>query len=74
MTAVLVFLASGLAGVVWSLYIQAIGDGKRVRAASLDALLVLMGAFTTLSFVDNHGLAFVAAAGAFVGTYVSVRR
>jgi hypothetical protein len=74
MRALAVFLSSALAGTVWALYIQSVGSGQRWRAASLDALLVLMGAFATLSMVEDRWLAFVAAAGAFVGTLLSVRK
>jgi hypothetical protein len=74
MTALGVFLASALAGVVWCWYIQSVAEKRRWRAAALDALLVLMGAFATVSFVDDRRLMLVAAAGAFVGTLASVRR
>lgn len=74
MRALGVFLAGSLAGVVWTYYIQAVAAKRRWRAAALDALLVLMGAFATVSWVDDRRLILVAAAGAFVGTLVSVRR
>lgn len=74
MKAVLVFVVSALVGCVWTYYIQSVAERKRWQAAALDALLVLMGAFATLSIVDDRRMALVAAAGAFIGTLVSVRR
>lgn len=68
-----VFLATALADVVWARYIRATADRKAVSAASWSALVVLLGAYATVSIVADRWLVLPALCGAFVGTYYAVR-
>ena len=70
MKAVAVFLVTAALDVVWTIYVQALASKASGRAATCAGLLVLIGAFNTVSFVANPLLALPAACGAVVGTYL----
>ena len=71
--ALAVFLATAVVDALWTRYIQHTAERRAGQAASYSALLVLCGAFSTVAIVDQHWLAIPAAAGAFVGTYLTAR-
>ncbi len=69
-----VFIAMAVIDFCWARYMAAVNRTIPVPAAFWSAGIVLLGAFVTVEYVRNPALVFAATAGAFVGTYVSVRR
>ena len=70
---VAVFLAVALTDSLWTGWIRAASDGSALPAASYSALIVLVGAFVTCSYVKDRIYLIPAVLGAFVGTWLSVR-
>jgi hypothetical protein len=58
---------------LWALYIRRSSQGKALAAASCAALLLGLGAFNAISYLENHWLLVPAMSGAFVGTYATLR-
>lgn len=58
---------------VWAEYIKHTSDAAPLRAAAWSVPVYTMGAFMTLTIVHDPLLILPAAAGAFVGTYLSVK-
>lgn len=70
---VLVFLALCAVDACWTLYIAKVGEGKALAAATWSALIMVCGAFATISYLNDTRLLVAAIAGAWVGTYCTVR-
>lgn len=68
----LVFLAVAFVDIVWTKYIAEVSAKRALRAASWSALIIAMGAFTTLQYVHDNTMLVPAIAGAFVGTFWAV--
>jgi hypothetical protein len=69
----LVTCALFLVDVCWARYIAKVGEGKALPAATWSALIMLCGAFATISYLHDRRLLAAAILGAFLGTYTSVR-
>jgi hypothetical protein len=69
-----VFLAMAAADVCWTKYISTIHAKKAFAAGIWSASIILMGTFTTISYVANHWYVIASLLGAFVGTYFTVKR
>ena len=69
----LVFVAVAAVDALWSLWIGSVGGHHAAQAGAYATLLLLAGAFVTLSYVRDRRLLLPAALGAFIGTYLSVR-
>jgi hypothetical protein len=67
-----VFVAMAINDWIWALYIATVSENKALAAASWSAVIIIVGGFTTLSYVHSPMLIFAAALGAFVGTAGSV--
>ena len=72
MVYVAVFLAMAINDWFWALYIAKIGENKALAAALWSAVIIIVGGYTTLSYVHTPTALFAAALGAFVGTAGSV--
>lgn len=70
----LVFFAIAGLDFVYAEYTKATAGRKPLPASLLAGLIILLSGFVTTSHVDNKWLLLPAAAGAFVGTWLSVRR
>jgi len=68
----LVFGAVVLIDIVWTKYIAEVGAKRAAHAAFWSALIIAIGAFTTLSYVEDRTTLIPAIVGAFVGTYLAV--
>lgn len=67
-----VAIAVAITDYVWTIYISSIAD-KRAFEAALWAMFVIgLGAFVTVSYVDDRRLIFAACIGAFIGTYLGI--
>jgi hypothetical protein len=72
--AIATFVAMAALDYVWAYYQRAVTQKAPVRAAQLSAMLIVLNAGVVLSYADDHWMILPAAAGAFIGTYYSVRR
>lgn len=71
---IFVFTATVIADVIWAEWSKAVA-AKRPAASGLYAMgIIVCGAFVTIEYVHDHILLVPAAAGAFLGTWWSVRR
>jgi len=70
--ALLVFVCAVVLDALWALYIRRSAQGQALQASTYATVLLGLGAFNTLSFLDNRWMLIPAAAGAFLGTYVTV--
>lgn len=69
-----VFALTALIDVVWARYNIACAEHRPLSAASWSMAISAGGSLTFLAYVDNHAMLVPSIAGAFVGTYVGVRR
>jgi hypothetical protein len=69
--AALVFAAVVAADATWVFYIRAIGGHRHLEAAVIAVILLLVGAYATVSYVEDRKMIWPAAAGGFVGTYLT---
>jgi hypothetical protein len=69
-----VFLAMFCTDIAWGRYVQKVRDKRGLAAAAWAVLLFLSGAYAVVSYVSDPWLLIPAAAGAFCGTLVAVRR
>lgn len=72
-TAILVFLSVALVDVFWTRYFQSVAEKGATKAGLYSSLIILIGAFSTRSYVHDGWLVIPAALGAFVGTYFTVK-
>lgn len=70
---ILVFIAVACADALWTLYVQAAANNKKLKASLVSAAIILAGSFVTLEYVENPILIIPAALGAFFGTYVTMK-
>ena len=68
-----VFSAAAVNDVVWTKYIAAVSGHKALAAGLWATGTILLGAFGIVSYTADHFALIPAAAGAFVGTYFTVR-
>jgi hypothetical protein len=73
MRAVAVFLSVAAADFLWSRWMLAVADGAPLAAGSYSAVIVLVSAFVTCSYMKDRIHLIPAVLGAFIGTYLSVR-
>lgn len=67
----LVFVLACVVDWIWSMYIKTTAHGQTLASSIYASLVVLAGAAITIFYVSDHWLVVPAAAGAFVGTWVS---
>jgi hypothetical protein len=69
-----VFAATVAVDYAWSAYMMAAAERKPHKAAFWSVAIVLLGAFSFLSYVENRWLLIPAAAGGYFGTWLAVWR
>jgi hypothetical protein len=69
-----VFTVTAINDVVWTKYIRRTGEGKAKEASHWAALTFVFAGVSFNSYLEHRWLFLVAAAGAWVGTYYSVKR
>lgn len=67
------FVTAFVLDFVWALYIRRTNAGHAWSASWYAVLILLLGAFNTMSFMDNRWLLIPIALGGGIGTYVIVR-
>ena len=73
LTAVLVFATYVAVDVLYAAYILAVGERRSVLAAALSAVIYGLLAYGIVTYSTNILYLVPLAAGAFTGTYVTVR-
>ncbi len=69
----LVFFVMTLTDIVWARYTAAVAKGSAVAAGIWAMGIILFGSYVTLAYVDDATTLIPAAAGAFTGTYLSMK-
>ena len=70
----LVFLSTAVADVVWARYTLAVTAKATWQAATWSALIIVLGGFNVTQYVHDWRNIIPAAAGAFAGTWLAVRK
>lgn len=68
-----VFVTTAIVDWMWAKYIMHAAKRDAFRAASYGSLLMLGGAFVTISYMHDKLFLLPAIAGGFLGTYLTVR-
>lgn len=68
----LVVGAMGLSDFFWARYITRIAESSAIEASNWGVLVVLLGAFVVVSYVEDRRLILPACVGAWVGTYLGI--
>jgi hypothetical protein len=69
---ILVFFAVALADGAWTLYMQGVAEQRKWKASVSSVLIIALGAFTAISYIEDRRLLIPALLGAFVGTFVTM--
>lgn len=73
MRLLLVFLLTALVDLFWAKYIRHVAAKRATLAAFHSTYIILIGGVCTLLYVMDPHTILAAGAGAFVGTWVSVK-
>jgi drug/metabolite transporter (DMT)-like permease len=71
--ALVVFVAMAITDALWAIYIRRTNEGRAIAAGVLAALLLALGGVVVVYYTKNPWLLLVAALGAFVGTFLTVK-
>ena len=69
-----IFLIVAATDVVWAKYTAAIAQKRKFAASWSAVLIIVFGGFTMTSYVQDIWLLIPAGAGAFFGTWITVRK
>lgn len=67
-----VFLAVGIGDWLWTQYTMAVYYRDGAAAGGYSALIILLGSFVTLSYIQDKRYLIPAMIGAFLGTYLAI--
>ena len=67
-----VMISMFLADMAWTRYFIATEKRAAVKAATWSTIIIVLGSFTTLEYVDNHWNVVAAIIGSFAGTWWTV--
>lgn len=70
---VLVFVLTAFVDLAWAFYIRTLATDAGIKAAIWSSVIVLCGAFSMISYVEDRWMLLPAVAGAFVGTLLCKR-
>ena len=71
---VTVFISTLLVDIVWAYYFIKIAQKKPHQAGILSILIALTSAYVTISYVLNPYFLIPVSIGAYIGTYIAVKR
>ena len=74
MECLFVFVAMTASDFLWTKYIIATTGGLPLKAAIWSSSIILINSIAVCVYVANHWTIVAAALGAFVGTFISVKR
>jgi hypothetical protein len=64
----LIFIATVLVDIAWTLYLIKVEERNAVQSGFWAVVIYLLGAFVVLSYTTNHFLVIPAVIGSFIGT------
>ena len=64
----LVMIAMIAVDVSWTFYFMKVEERKSIHAGIWSSLIMLIGAFVTMNYIEDKKLLFAAIIGAFIGT------
>lgn len=67
-----VFLAVVISDFVWAKYMAAVAAKSAMEAASWAVLVIALGAYLVVSYVEDKRMVAPACIGAFIGTYLAI--
>lgn len=70
----IVFVAMAVSDFIWAQCIIATTNELPIRAALTSASMILLNSAVVCIYVSNHWTILAATGGAFIGTYLSVKR
>jgi hypothetical protein len=68
-----IFAALAVLDFIWAQYMAAVAKGPAASAAAWSVPIYALGSLVTIEYVHDPWLLIPACAGAFVGTYLSVK-
>ncbi len=74
MNYLLVFVAGFVSDWVWAGYIAYTSEKRAGLAALFSGVIMVLGAYVTVAYLENPRMLAVAVAGGMLGTYVFVKR
>lgn len=72
-TYILVFFTMMATDYFWGIYIKAMAKHQAIKASIFGAFIMLCGAFTAISYIENHWALIPATIGGMIGTYISAK-
>jgi hypothetical protein len=72
-TYVLVFIATFLADVAWTMYFKEVAKERAARSAAWSSAIVLLGGYTVIEYVNTPNILWATVTGSFAGTYVTMK-
>ena len=70
---IIVFFLMMFVDYCWGHYIKGLNDGNGLKAGFFGAAIMLFGAFSTISYVENHLFLIPAILVGFIGTYYAAK-
>jgi hypothetical protein len=71
---ILVFIATGVGDMFWTFYIRRTSEGRALQASLFSAAIMIAGGIVIITYVENKWYLIPATLGAFVGTYLTVKK
>lgn len=71
--ALIVFVAMAATDSLWAVYIRRTNEGRALAAGLLAAALLVLGGVVIVYYTADHKMLLVAGAGAFCGTFLTVK-
>lgn len=67
-----VLAAVAISDFIWAKYMSSVAQGASVVASLWSVLVIALGAYTVVSYVEDKRLVIAACIGAAIGTYLGV--
>lgn len=68
--ALLVLFATASTDLFWTLYITNAAEGNKWKASVFSSMIILVGSFAVVEYVNNVVMIIPATIGAFIGTFI----
>ena len=69
----LVTISVAVADVCWTMWFLKTANRNAVKAGIWSALVILFGAFSTISWIDDRRFLIASMIGAFLGTWITIK-
>ena len=68
-----IFTAMAVMDLIWVFYIRRVNQGKAIQAAVTSPILLMLGAFVIINYVENEWYLLPAVLGALIGTFLATK-